>query len=171
MVERQQSTLVVGVFRDYSQAVLAVAELDAIGLNENQIGFAAPGELEDPEGTSSATENVTTAEGATAGFAGGGVAGGILGAAMTGVIPGIGPFIAVGTMTAILGGIIAGGATVSLAGALVGAGVSQDEADIYEEELRAGRSVVMVETEPEREVAVREILERFGAYDAGSRPV
>jgi hypothetical protein len=171
MVERNESRVVVGVFRDRVQAERAVEELHRAGYDENNIGFASPGDEDTPEGTSKPSEATMSGEGAGVGVgvAGGGVLGGALGAVASGVIPGIGPIIAVGALTGIIGGAAIGGAAGGVAGALTGMGVSEDEAEVYEEEFRAGRSIVSVQPEEGNQAEVRTILERHGAYDAHTR--
>jgi hypothetical protein len=166
MVERQASGVVVGVFRDRAAAVRAVEELRQAGYSESQIGFASPGEEDAPEGVSDTTVDSKTGETVGAGVAGGGILGGVLGAVVAGLIPGIGPVIAVGALTAILGGAAAGG----VAGALAGMGVADEEAEIYQEEFKAGRTIVTVQPDGPARPEDREILERHGAYDASSRP-
>jgi membrane-associated protease RseP (regulator of RpoE activity) len=166
MVERQASGAVVGVFRDRADAERAVEELHRAGYDESQIGFAAPDDQDNPPGTTDHGVDSKTGEKAGAGVVGGGVLGGILGAAATGLIPGIGPVIAVGALTGILGGAAAGG----IAGALAGMGVADEDAEIYQEEFKAGRTIVTVQPDGEARPDEREILERHGAYDASSRP-
>lgn len=49
---------------------------------------------------------------------------------------------------------------------LVDKGMSQDEANYYEQEFEAGHSIVIVESHGDQQEA-RDILQRYGAYDAG----
>ncbi len=166
MVERQPSGAVVGVFRDRQDAERAVAELHAAGYDENEIGFASPDDAAHPEAASDIDAESDSGTRAGAGLAGGGVLGGILGAAATGAIPGIGPIIAVGALAGILGGAAAGG----LAGVLAGMGVADEEAELYEAEFKAGRTIVTVHPRDVARPEERAILERHGAYDASSLP-
>jgi hypothetical protein len=166
MVERQPSGAVVGVFHNRIDAERAVEELRQAGYTEDQIGFAAPDDEPSPEGAADTGVDSRTGEKAGAGVLGGGILGGILGAAATGLIPGIGPVIAVGALAGILGGAAAGG----IAGALAGMGVADEEAEIYEEEFKAGRTIVTVQPDGDARPEEREILARHGAYDASSRP-
>jgi outer membrane lipoprotein SlyB len=166
MVERQYTGVVVGVFENRLDAERAVEELHRAGYDESHIGFAAPDDEASPEGVTETDVDSKTGEKAGAGVLGGGVLGGILGAAVTGLIPGIGPVIAVGALTAVLGGAAAGG----VAGALAGMGVADEEAEIYEAEFKAGRTIVTVQPDGDAHPQEREILERHGAYDAHNRP-
>jgi hypothetical protein len=52
---------------------------------------------------------------------------------------------------------------VSIAAALVGKGMPADEAQYYEEEVRRGKSLLVVRTRGYVDLAVT-ILRRFGAY-------
>jgi hypothetical protein len=157
MVERQPSGAVVGVFHNRIDAERAVEELRQAGYTEDQIGFAAPDDEPSPEGAADTGVDSRTGEKAGAGVLGGGILGGILGAAATGLIPGIGPVIAVGALAGILG-------------ALAGMSVADEEAEIYEEEFKAGRTIVTVQPDGDARPEEREILARHGAYDASSRP-
>ena len=52
---------------------------------------------------------------------------------------------------------------------LVSKGIPQDEADYYQQQVEAGRTVLMVESYGHQQQA-RDILHHFGAYNVGSRP-
>ncbi len=166
MVERHHTGAVVGVFRDRRDAERAVEELHQAGYEENQIGFAAPDDHDNPAGTTATDVDSGSAARAGAGVAGGGIAGGILGAAAVGLIPGIGPVIAVGALAGILGGAATGG----IAGALAGMGVADEDAEVYATEFKAGRTIVAVQPDGDAQIEERAILERHGAYDAQTRP-
>ena len=53
---------------------------------------------------------------------------------------------------------------------LVSKGIPRDEADYYQQQVEAGRTVLMVESYGHQQQA-RDILHHFGAYDVNSRPV
>src|SRR5919199_6903945 len=162
---------VVGVFENRTQAERAVDELHRAGLRDDQIGYAAHGG-EAPEGST----NWQTAgpgeagEGAAKGLATGAGIGAILGALATGLIPGIGPVIAGGLLAGIATGAVAGAAAGGLLGALVGSfGVPEEEARYYDEEFRAGRTIVTVKANGRYDEA-QSIVRRYGAYDVETRP-
>lgn len=105
----------------------------------------------------------------------GGVAGlGIGGAIGLGVlalaIPGIGPALAAGTLATLLTATAGGVAIAGLTGALIGWGLSEQEAAFYEKELQAGRTIVTVTTDS-REDEAEGILRRFGGYDQSTAPL
>lgn len=114
-----------------------------------------------------ATDDSKT-ETTAAGVVGGGVLGGILGAAAALLIPGLGPAIAGGILTAVLGGAAIGAVTGGLIGALTNMGVPENEARFYQDELRAGRTLVTVQAGDRYDEALA-ILRRNGAYDATTR--
>ena len=103
-----------------------------------------------------------------AGAAVGGILGGsitVLAALTALAIPGVGPVVAAGSVAAALGGAAVGG----LAGALIGAGLSADDAEAYAEGIRRGGTLVVVRT-PETHVAqIEEILNQAGAVDVEER--
>jgi uncharacterized protein (TIGR02271 family) len=82
-------------------------------------------------------------------------------------MPVIGPAIAGGALAAVLSSAAAGAAAAGLGGALVGMGIPKDEAEYYESEFQAGRTIVTV-TAPGRETEARSVMDRFGAYDRSS---
>jgi uncharacterized membrane protein len=62
-------------------------------------------------------------------------------------IPGLGPLIAAGPIVAALGGTAAGATAGGLVGALVGLGIPESEAKVYEERLKEGGYLVAVQVE------------------------
>src|SRR6188472_3186653 len=143
MAVTQRST-VVGVFADRNDADRAVAALHKAGFGDNQIGIALRHAEGSTGATGSAADTGTRAEegaatGALAGLGLGALAGlGVL----SGVIPVIGPAIAAGTLGVILSNAAAGAAVAGLVGALVGYGIPEDEAQYYQSEFEAGRTIV-----------------------------
>jgi len=130
---------VVGVFENEKDAQGAIQELKADGFNETQIGVAAP----TADGTAEFTDGSAkiAAAGAVVGLGTGAVWG--LGIA-AGILPGIGPVIAGGTLAAILASAAVGAATAGLGGALIGLGISDEDAEHYENEFKEGRILVTV---------------------------
>jgi hypothetical protein len=143
----------VGVFSDRRAAEHAVGRLRNLGFPADRITLLTPGEsAEAMPSKATATEampttegeapGVGTAMGAVVGGAVGAAAGLPLGAAIGALIPGVGPVIAIG---------IAGAAILGATGAKVGGaiemslteGVPRDEAVVYADALRQGRSIVI----------------------------
>jgi uncharacterized protein (TIGR02271 family) len=82
---------------------------------------------------------------------------------LAGVLPAIGPAIAGGTLAVLLSSAAAGAAAAGLAGALIGMGLSKEEAEYYEGELKAGRTIVTVHAGSRRDEAMH-ILRQHGGY-------
>jgi hypothetical protein len=114
-------------------------------------------------------KNTKAPEGATAGAGTGLVIGGTLGW-LAGIgllaIPGLGPFIAAGPIMAALSGAAVGGTLGGLTGALIGMGLPEIEAKLYESKVKAGNSLISVQSEDCNECErARIIFERAGAKD------
>lgn len=152
-----------------NSTIVAVKELAKRGLTDAQLGVAshdysdktgAKAHRLDDEGSES-----YAGEGATTGLAAGSGVGASWGLGiLAGVIPAIGPAIAGGTLAAILSSAAAG-----IAGGLIGLGISKDEAEFYENEYRAGKTIVTA-TAMGREEEVRQVFQEWGAYDMHSQP-
>jgi len=172
MTQTTSRSTVVGVFHDRTRAEEAVDALHRAGFRDDQIGFATHGG-ETPEGSERIGEGSgagEAGEGAAKGLVGGGIIGAVLGALATGLIPGIGPVIAGGLLAGILGGAALGAAGGGLLGALAGSmGVPEEEAHYYDQEFRAGRTLVTVKADGRYDEAQR-ILRQYDAYDVTSQP-
>jgi hypothetical protein len=164
MTTTDRST-VVGVFENDAEARKAVNELESMGFNADQIGYAGHDKSGVPE-----DKATNVAGGAATGAVGGGVVGGVLGALAAGLIPGIGPIVSAGILTATFVGAGAGAAAGGLLGGLTGLGVSDDDAKYYEGEFKAGRSLVAVKASG-RYDEVQARLRELGAYDTEQRRV
>jgi len=168
MMAKSHST-VVGVFTDHEQAQLAVRELKRVGFTENQIGVARRGADESHPVPTDASDESYAGEGTAAGLATGAGVGALWGLGIiAGVLPAIGPAIAGGTLAAILSSAAAGAVAAGLGGALIGLGLSKDEADYYNTEFEAGRTVVTVSA-GDRVAEAESILRNYGGYDISHR--
>ncbi|CAN5619235.1 hypothetical protein BH10PLA1_BH10PLA1_13240 [soil metagenome] len=167
MANRNQPTLV-GVFPSRNEAEIAIDELKQAGFDKADVGFAIRGE--EPGGMITDSALTKDAEGAKEGMITGGLAGGIIGAMAAMVIPGAGPVLAAGVLTSALGFGAAGMATGGILGAMMGLGVSEEEAKVYEQEFKAGRAIVTVHAGG-RELEAASILRRHGAYNVHSEAV
>ena len=158
------TTTVVGVFNSDVQAQDAVRRLQAMGVSPESISVIArtSGESVDADGnvvTPAHEDHMSAGEGLTVGA----VWGGLVGIAAL-AIPGIGPLIGSGILAAALTGAVAGAATGGIAGALIdAANVSEDEASVYEDRVRAGGTLVTVRTDDEMAANVRNTLHDAGA--------
>jgi len=169
MAAKQRST-VVGVFEDRRHADQAVAELKRAGFRDDQIGVA----MRQTGGSTGAEATAETGETyAEEGAATGVLAGLGLGAlaglgVLSGVIPVIGPAIAGGTLGILISNAAAGAAAAGLAGALIGYGIPEEEAQYYHSEFEAGRTVVTVQADGRYDEACT-ILRQHGGYDMSTR--
>jgi hypothetical protein len=132
----------------YTEAERLVAELRGAGFPDEYISVIYP----DTTGSYHAgLEHATKApEGAAAGIAAGGLTGGVVGwlAAMGAIaVPGVAALMAAGPIVAALAGAAVGGAGGSVLGALIGLGVPEIEAKVYEERLHKGNVLVSVHVE------------------------
>jgi uncharacterized protein (TIGR02271 family) len=154
-------TTVIAVFDDRGQAQQAIDQLKRAGFTEKEIGVTArDGEVGDvARGDKGETH---AKEGAIAGVATGAGVGALWGLGiLAGVLPAIGPAIAGGTLAAILSSAAAGAATAGIAGTLIGLGIPEDEAKYYDQEFRAGRTVVTVQAMG-RQAEAESILQQAG---------
>lgn len=132
---------VVAVFSNYSEASETVAALGAagfgpylsiVGRDGNGLNSTGPIDHGDEMEKSAA---VGAATGATLG---------LLASTALLVIPGLGPVLFVGAVASgITGGIVGG-----LVGAMSGWGIKEDHAEEYEEDLRAGKTLVIAKADP-----------------------
>ncbi len=162
---------VVGIFEDHEQARQAIAALLQAGFSDDEIGVASAhrDEFHTAETGAEHIGDNYAAAGAMTGVAAGAGVGALWGlAALAGVLPVIGPAIAAGTLAALISSAAAGAAAAGLGGALIGMGISKDEAAFYEAQVVAGNTIVTV-TSRQRVDEARKIVQRFGGYDMASR--
>jgi uncharacterized protein YjbJ (UPF0337 family) len=140
---------VIATFRDIESAERAYTSLAGRGYSEEDVNLLMSDDTRQMFFDDKAKSGLGTKamEGASAGGAIGGTIGAIL-AALTAVgaslaIPGLGIVIA-GPIVAALAGAGAGGLTGGLIGALVGAGIPEDRAKLYEDDIRKGGIVMGV---------------------------
>jgi len=159
-----KAQVAVGVFADRFQADHAVNELHEAGFTNDEIGIVGP-HHNDPDDDRGAAIGAAVGAGAVAGAGLGGLVGlGVL----TGIIPIVGPIIAGGTLAVILANAAGGAVIGGLVGILVGFGISEEEAQYYEHEVKAGKTVVTVRAGDRYSVAAG-ILRRHGSYSYAER--
>ena len=164
MTKAKRST-VVGVFENREQAQKAVNELRRAGFREDEIGVVAQDEQGTPGGKTAEDRGSHTGTGAATGAIAGAGVGALwaLGIVTIG-LPAVGPVIAGGILASVLasaaGTAVAGG----IVGALVGLGIPEEQAQTYESEFRAGRTIVTVQTADNYRDA-ENILHNHGAFN------
>jgi len=146
----QEILHIVGVFDREAEADEAVEELKKQGYAPKDISVITNNrEMLEKLGVGSGDGPVRSRmnEGAKTGAATGSLVGGLAGllagfGAFT--VPGIGPILAAGPIAAAFVGGAAGIGVGGIAGALVGLGISEEDANRYEEEMQNGKILVMV---------------------------
>jgi outer membrane lipoprotein SlyB len=123
---------------------------DASNVQESEEGEAVPA------GISRQHEDEAT------GAVTGGIVGGVIGVAAGLLLPFIGPAIAGGVLIAALGGAALGAVAGGFMGAFVRMGVPEEQARQYEQEFKAGRTIVTVKTDDRQQDALN-ILSNNGA--------
>jgi hypothetical protein len=162
---------IIGVFDNRDHAEMAITDLRTLGINDSDISYVYSSEgktvTEDGGGTKAGS-------GAAAGATTGTIIGAIAGLAVAnGILPGLGTLFVAGPLAAALGltgavATTAAGAATGLAaggflGALMGLGVKEDEAKVYEERVKLGGILVTARTASAE--AAREIFSKHGAEE------
>ncbi|RXZ83363.1 low temperature-induced protein [Paenibacillaceae bacterium] len=155
---------VAAIFASEEAAVQAIEALKAHGYESDEISIVARDQA-DVDYVSGAT-GTRAEEGMTAGVAAGGMLGGLTGLIASAgalAIPGIGPIIAAGPIVAAVTGALAGAGAGGLIGGLVGLGIAEDQASVYQEQVKAGHILVLVDAEDGRHEQIYDI---FRAHNA-----
>ncbi|MCK9222319.1 MAG: hypothetical protein PHV61_10860 [Limnochordia bacterium] len=155
---------VIGTFDTERQAEKAVKHMRDNGFGDNEISIVAR-DRRDIQGrgdtdTEAGDEEMgmgSVATGTAWGGALGGIAGLLAGAGAL-AIPGVGPIIAAGPLAAALSGVVAGG----VVGGLVDLGIPQDRSNFYQEEVKKGKILAVIDTDDKIEDA-ESVLNEFGA--------
>ncbi|OXM84218.1 general stress protein [Paenibacillus rigui] len=142
---------IVGVFQTEREAIQAVDALKRQGYRPEEISIVA----RDKDNAAHIQKETGTKapEGLAAGAATGGVLGGTAGLlAGLGIlaIPGIGPILAAGPIAATLTGLAVGAGAGGLVGGLVGLGIPEDEANRYNDYVKNGHILVLVDAHADR---------------------
>src|SRR6266508_6592191 len=146
-----------GVFDDPAMARRAVDALHASPLRLDDVSIVAP--TADTDSATHSGEDVSAGQGATVGA----VWVGLVGLAAL-LIPGVGPFIAFGALGAALTGAVTGAVVGGVTAALIDfSGIPEDEAHGYEQQIRAGKTLLAVKARDEDTSEVRRILDEIGA--------
>lgn len=163
---KNQERALVGVFSAADDARQAIVDLRNAGVSDKKISVVLKDANGDPD-----VRKFRDLQGnrGGAGAAGGAVAGALAGAlwalgVSTGHLPDIGEVPGADNLGALAASAGIGAGTGALLGALVGRGVNDEKTAYYREELRRGRTIVLVEDEARSEL-VRTI---FRGHDAES---
>jgi len=156
---------IVGVFESRERAREAIEALEAEGFSEDDLSIVAR-QQEGQEGGGQDSGDLTADITQGAAWGGGlGALGGLLAGAGALAIPGIGPILAAGPLAAGLSGAVAGG----VAGGLIEMGIPEEAGQQFEEDVKQGRLLAIVETEEDDQVGrVERLLEEYGADEIQS---
>ncbi|MBK7748145.1 MAG: DUF3341 domain-containing protein [Candidatus Obscuribacter sp.] len=161
------SQSVIGLVKTRVEAENLVDALQNAGFLNSDLSVLFP----DKQGSKDfAHDNSTKApEGAATGATTGGVIGGALGL-LAGIgalaIPGVGPFIAAGPIMATLSGVGVGATLGGLTGALIGMGIPEYEAKMFEGKLKEGNILIAAHSEKGDALKrAEEIFKTHGAMD------
>lgn len=157
--------MVTAVFDHRGQAESAIHNLWHAGFRHDQVGILTPGGQVTEATTATEEIEENAAGGAVTGAAAGGTIGAVAGALATAFIPGVGPVLAGGILTGLVLGGAAGAAAGSYLGPFVALGLSKEEAEHYQSELKVGRTIVTVRAEDRAADAVT-ILRSHGGRTA-----
>ena len=153
------TTTVLALFRELDEAERAMRALRSARFDSARISIAEPGEPRVPR------SGVAALKGVAAGAAGCALVGAIIGLFMGGFIPMLQPILPGGWFVPFMLGL-AGAGTGAVAGLLTSQSATDRGALYYDEEVQAGRIMVVVHAEPHEVEEARRILLREGAFDA-----
>jgi uncharacterized protein (TIGR02271 family) len=163
---------VVGLFDDLDDAQKVVNDLTQLGIARSDISIARQQSDKTSATTTSPDRSGDIGSGAATGATTGAVVGGAAGliASLSALaIPGFGPILAAGPIIATLTGAGIGAAAGGLIGALVNAGVPEEEAEYYSEGVRRGGTLVSVRVEDNIAERAADIMNRHHAIDIDER--
>ena len=156
---------VTGLFDTYDHAASAVHSLKDAGISSDDISIVASKSSGAPEHDD---EGGGAATGAGLGIAtGGGI--GLLAGLGALAIPGIGPVVAGGWLLTTAVGAALGLASGSIVGALLKAGVSEEDAHVYAEGVRRGGTLVSARVDDARAESANAILRNAQGVDIAAR--
>jgi hypothetical protein len=162
-----QNKTLVAVFKDPLQAQQAIKDLRCAGFPESKIGIISKDGPAWKETKEVLEKGRNMEKGAAIGALAGAGIGGLWGLGITaGLLPAIGPVIAGGVLASLLASAAGGSALGGALGTYIG-GISEDKAEYYENELKAGNTLVIVQAD-DRYREAEAIFKRLGAYDFSS---
>ncbi len=173
-IEGAMTKTIAGFFRTQNEGETAYNKLLTNGFTRNEVSFVA-GDTREQDLPKIGPLETTGAESEMPRDIALGSAIGLAAGLVALVIPGIGPLIAIGPLAAAFGGLTAGAGVGGIVGLLRDHGVSEEEAEFYEEGVRRGGSLVTVYgVSQEREDQARKLLKESGSIEtenlgAGSR--
>lgn len=170
------TTTVHGLFDDRNDAGDAVREIKALGVSNSEISIVT-NRVEGQSEQRSAGDRTVDNNMAESGTGDGAIVGGLLGGGaglLAGlgaiVIPGIGPLLGVGWLIPTAIGAAVGASGGGLIGALIGAGVDNDDAQIYVDRIRGGSTLVSVRVPDSQVDSIAAIMMKYNGLDSANAP-
>ncbi len=160
---------IIGVFVNEEQALQTVRDLRQAGFEDRDISVLAqnPGDAEAIERETGVDIQAQRQAGMSETTVFGGLAGMLAGFA-TFAIPGVGPMLAIGSIASMFTGALVGAGAGGLIGALIGYGLSEEEAGHYEEQLGKGNILILVSEASGRTEEIYDILRRNEAVNVNN---
>lgn len=153
----------VGVFSSRQEAEQAVETLHEEGFTEDEISLVARDDGDEQSGAGSggqmAGDGMDDITDGAAWGGGLGAVGGLMAGAGALAIPGIGPILAIGPLASALTGAVAGG----IGGGLIDMGIPEDRGRQFEDEVKQGRVLCIVESDGNRTNDAARIMREAGA--------
>lgn len=159
-------SILVGTFREKEDAESAVHEMRELGITDDEISIVArEGVFQEQDEGNNEEDTITytdqdVSDGAMTGGAIGAI-GGLMAGAGALAIPGVGPIVAAGPIAAGLSGAAAGG----VVGGLLDMGIPEERGRQYQEEVKKGRILTIIEAGPNNVNDISSILRRHGAQN------
>jgi len=176
------ATTLTRLFDSHTQALDAVSDLEAAGVDSDRISIISNNSDNWHAGHKHRDNDLSddsrgeVAEGAGKGAATGGVLGagaGVLAGLGMLAIPGLGPVVAAGWFAALLTGAAAGAVAGGVAGGIVDAladnGMDAETAQVYAEGIRRGGTLVTVRADDSEDVLVQRLLDQTPPVDMAAR--
>ncbi|WP_313893444.1 general stress protein [Psychrobacillus sp.] len=135
---------VVGYYDSESEAISMIEDLKRQGYSSDEISIISKDSRDENHIVNETGTHV--ADGAATGGLLGGISGTLVGLGVL-AIPGIGPIIAAGPILAGITGATAGVGIGGLAGALIGMGIAEEEAALYNEHFKQGKILLLIESD------------------------
>ena len=155
----KQNQTIIGVFESRGRAENAVNTLRQQGFTSEEINIVSK-KQQNENTTQDETYDDDIVDGTLTGGTLGGIGGLLMGAGAL-LLPGIGPILAVGPITAAVGGAIAGG----IAGGLIDWGIPAEASQRYEQEVAQGSILAIIRTDTTKVASAAQILRQNGAKD------
>lgn len=149
----------IGVFSSREQAERAVEALHEEGFTEEEISIIARDDRGGDGGDGDGSMSMDNMADGAAWGGGLGALGGLLAGAGALAIPGIGPILAAGPLAATLSGAVAGG----IGGGLLDLGIPEQRGQQYEDDVKQGRILCVVESDDEGTDDAARIMQEAGA--------